>query len=131
MTYATLNRVWRDGDKVEVSMPMSLHSAPLFDSPDVQAVMYGPMVLAASMGNEGLDDRLVYGPNGPWPAKKDYSMPELVTSSGHVSDVVRRITKHGLHFETVHQPTTMQLKPLYQVLRERYTAYFKVNQNTV
>lgn len=131
MTYATLNRTWHDGDKVEVSLPMSLHSAPLFDAPEVQAVMYGPMVLAASMGDEGLSDKLIYGSSGPFPAKKDYPMPELVVSSGQGSDVVRRVSKHGLHFETVHQASTMQLKPLYQVMRERYTAYFKVNKQSV
>ena len=58
-------------------------------------------------------------------------MPELIAVSGHGRDVVRRVSRHGLHFETVNQQTVMQLKPLYQVLRERYSVYFKVDKESV
>src|SRR2546423_1088826 len=45
-SYITLDRVWNDGDKARVSMPMSLHLAPLPDEPTMQAAMYAPLVLA-------------------------------------------------------------------------------------
>lgn len=60
-TYLELKRKWQDGDKVEVSLPMSLHVAPLPDDDTLQAAMYGPLVLAAQMGKEGLTKEMIYG----------------------------------------------------------------------
>jgi DUF1680 family protein len=52
-SYLELKRKWQDGDKVEVSVPMSFHTAPLPDDDSLQAAMYGPLVLAAQMGKQG------------------------------------------------------------------------------
>jgi DUF1680 family protein len=129
-SYATLRRTWRDGDKVEVSLPMSLHVCPLPDAPNLQAVMYGPLVLAGGMGREGLTEARIYGSNNPRDDHRTYPMPELTTASGSASDAVRRLPGSELRFETVGQPATMQLKPLYQVMDERYTVYWKVRITT-
>ena len=43
-----------DGDRVEVDLPMRLHAAPMPDDATVQAVMYGPLVLAGKLGTAGL-----------------------------------------------------------------------------
>ena len=46
-SYVTLERTWKNGDKVEVLMPMGLHTEPFRDNPRRLALMYGPMVLAS------------------------------------------------------------------------------------
>lgn len=127
-TYAAIDRTWHDGDTVEVSLPMSLHVSAAPDDPTVQAVMYGPLVLAAEMGREGLSENLIYGPNGPWDDHHNYPMPALIASSGQASDVVRRVPGDDLRFETTGQSTTMQLKPMYQVMDQRYTVYWKTTR---
>lgn len=134
-TYATLDRLWQNGDKIEVSLPMSLHSAALYGAPDLQAVLYGPMVLAALMGQEGLSDKQIYGNNGPWPDTKDYPMPELISATEQGSDMVRRAPGKGsdneLRFVADGGAGEIELKPLYQIMSERYSVYFKVNQKNV
>ncbi|MCP5534220.1 MAG: glycoside hydrolase family 127 protein [Akkermansiaceae bacterium] len=45
--YATLDRNWRNGDKIEVRIPMSFHLMPLMDQPNVASIFYGPVLLAA------------------------------------------------------------------------------------
>jgi DUF1680 family protein len=129
-TYVTLERTWRDGDKVEVRLPMSMHTCAAPDDATVQAAMYGPLVLAGGMGREGLDEKKIYGPNGPWDDHdhKNFPMPELKAASGRAGDAVRRVSGGDLRFETTGASSTMQLKPLYQVLDERYTVYWKVNR---
>ncbi len=129
-TYTTLHRTWRDGDRIEVSLPMSLHVCPTPDDPTVQAVMYGPLVLAGDMGRDGLSNSRIYGHYGPQDNHRDYPMPELATASGLGSVAVRRVSGEELRFETIGQPTSMQLKPLYQVADERYTAYWKNQRKT-
>src|SRR5215470_209227 len=45
-SYLTLNRLWKPGDKIELSLPMQLHMSSMPDDESVQAAMYGPLVLA-------------------------------------------------------------------------------------
>src|SRR5262249_33661338 len=54
-SYLVLDRTWRDGDVVELSLPMKLHAAPMPDDASLVAAMYGPLVLAGKLGAAGLD----------------------------------------------------------------------------
>src|SRR5207248_8354148 len=49
-SYLALTREWRDGDKIELSLPMQLGSEPLPGDPATRAALYGPLVLAADVG---------------------------------------------------------------------------------
>src|SRR5690606_6215366 len=52
--YIELRREWRDGDRIEMSLPMHLRLEPLPGAPEYAAVLYGPIVLAGRLGTEGL-----------------------------------------------------------------------------
>lgn len=45
--YMELSRTWRNGDVLDIDLPMHLHLAPLPNAPQIAALMYGPLVLAA------------------------------------------------------------------------------------
>lgn len=53
-TYAQLSRTWAQGDAVSVRFPLRLRAEPTPDRPDIQALVYGPVVLTA------LDDSTRY-----------------------------------------------------------------------
>lgn len=44
--WVVVSRCWLAGDALEVTLPMRVGLAPAPDRPDVQAVTYGPVVLA-------------------------------------------------------------------------------------
>jgi DUF1680 family protein len=46
-TYVALTRSWATGDKVAVTIPLSLRAEPTPDRRDIQALVYGPVVLTA------------------------------------------------------------------------------------
>ncbi|MGO4428598.1 hypothetical protein AB4Z54_60190, partial [Streptomyces sp. MCAF7] len=50
-SWLVIDRSWKAGDRVEVTLPMALKLDPTPDDPDVQAVLYGPVVLAGAYGN--------------------------------------------------------------------------------
>ncbi|MGI5473041.1 beta-L-arabinofuranosidase domain-containing protein [Streptomyces sp. CA-132043] len=50
-SWFVLDRRWQPGDRVEVALPMRLTIEPTPDDPDVQAVLYGPVVLAGLYGD--------------------------------------------------------------------------------
>src|SRR5579872_3887155 len=62
-SYLNLSRLWKTGDKVELSLPMDLHVAPMPDDETVQAAMYGPLVLAGRF--EGVTRDMTYSGYGP------------------------------------------------------------------
>jgi uncharacterized protein len=131
-SYATLQRKWQEGDKVEVSLPMSLHAAALPDDPRIQAAMYGPLVLAAQMGREGLTKAMIYGDSGPDDEhQKAIPMLEVsTTNGGGAMQWVERIPDEKLRFQTAGQTEGTKLMPLYQIMDERYSVYWKVNQRS-
>jgi uncharacterized protein len=63
--YLEIPRIWKNGDKIEIELPMHLHSAPLPGDGTLQAAMYGPLVLASRLGSDGLTHEMQYGQNSP------------------------------------------------------------------
>jgi hypothetical protein len=62
-SYVTLTRNWRAGDRIEMELPMHLAAQALADDPGLQAFLYGPLVLTGDLGNEGLPEGHIIGPN--------------------------------------------------------------------
>ncbi|BBH69211.1 hypothetical protein ACTI_58960 [Actinoplanes sp. OR16] len=52
--YATLTRTWAAGDTIVVRLPMRVVLRPANDNPDLQAITYGPSVLAGNYGDTAL-----------------------------------------------------------------------------
>lgn len=54
--YAEVKREWKDGDRIDVAMPMALWTERLPHSSNFVAILYGPVVLAGRHGRDGLTD---------------------------------------------------------------------------
>jgi DUF1680 family protein len=132
-TYAELKRKWKDGDKIEVSFPMGLHTVPTPDDSTLQAAMYGPLVLAAQMGREGLTEKMIYGDSGPDDEhQKPIPMPEASAAGGALW--FEKVPGDALKFRTIGiqgGAQSVDLKPLHQIMDERYSVYVKVNTKAV
>jgi DUF1680 family protein len=104
ISYLTLKREWKDGDKVEVRMPMSLYTHPMPDDPELMAVMYGPLVLA------GLTPREQFFVGDP----KD------------LNAWIKPVEGRPLRFRTAGQPTDITFMPLNEVVGETYGVYWPI-----
>ncbi|MGB6690828.1 MAG: beta-L-arabinofuranosidase domain-containing protein [Terracidiphilus sp.] len=126
--YMTIERLWQPGDRVEIALPMRFHSAPLPGNPSLEAMMYGPLVLAGLMGKGGLTEEMIYGKEGPSYTGQytDAPMPRVEVAGG--APWVER-TGDALEFKTSGKAAAMELRPLYQVQDERYTIYFQTQRN--
>ncbi|MEI9974736.1 MAG: hypothetical protein WDO73_23410 [Ignavibacteriota bacterium] len=56
-----MTRPWKAGDKVELTVPMSLTVEAMPDDPKTQAFLYGPIVLAGDLGSDGLTEQMIVG----------------------------------------------------------------------
>ena len=127
-SYLTLNRVWKTGDKIELNLPMALHIDPMPDDHTVQAVMYGPLVLAGKF--DAVTKDMQYGDYEP-KASDEFKTPDIVADANQPTAWVEVDSKQPLNFKAVGQSQPINLVPLYQIINNRYTVYWKVKNKSV
>lgn len=130
-SYIPLDRTWRNGDALEIELPMTLRTEPLPGNADTVAFVYGPIVLAGKLGNKGIApgadiiiNERTYGDvlNDPI---------EVPVLSGEPSTIVASIVPTPgvpLTFTTskIGRPNDVTLVPYYQIAHERYSMYWKI-----
>jgi DUF1680 family protein len=132
-SYFVLDRVWRNGDHVDVNLPMNLHLAAMPDDPTMQAVLYGPLVLAGKLGKEGLNAANLRAPPTPPRTVPEYPLPaitppEIRVSGTNVDSWLRPVPGRPLEFRTAGQLSDLTFVPLNRLFDERYGVYWKVRQ---
>lgn len=132
--YAAVNRKWKNGDKVEVSLPMTLHAVQMPDKSDYFAFAYGPIVLAAKTSAEdqyGLfadDSRGGHIAHGKRVPLKDAPIvvgdpDKLATQLTAVAGKPLTFNLNGLY--TADQSINkMELIPFFRLHESRYIIYF-------
>jgi DUF1680 family protein len=122
-----VKRTWKTGDVITYTLPMEVRVEPLEGSPDEVAFAYGPCVLAADMGTEGLDkvqfylrDENTYV-NAPTPPA-----PVVVGSAGQLAAGVEPVPGEPLTFRThgIMRPADLTLRPYSRTHYVRYAVYF-------
>lgn len=125
-----------------MDMPLTLHINTAPDDKTVQAAMYGPVVLAALLGTEGLTTSMIYGGSGPRGFDDGYPMPEVdmrhrmshrakaeaPSPPNHDSVWFERAEAspfYSLRFHTRGRGPGHALVPLNQVMDDRYSVYLR------
>ena len=131
--YYVLERTWRDGDKLEVRLPMGLHAHPMPDDPTLVAMMYGPMVLAGKLGTEGLTPSTLRAPPTKPRTVPEYTLPPVSApafkgSSDDLAAWVHPVEGSSLEFRTAGQAQDVTLVPFHAIFDERYAIYWKLDK---
>mgnify|MGYP000259453881 CR=1 FL=1 len=133
-SYVSIKRTWKDGDVIDVKLPMHISVEKLPDGSNWVAFKYGPLVLANPAGTEHLDGlraddsrmgHVAYGPTVPL-----NEVPMLIKPKGELTNYVNP-TQKSLEFliTDIVSPKTKKgllLKPFYQIHDERYQMYWEV-----
>jgi DUF1680 family protein len=106
-SYVALDRTWNDGDVIDVTMPAALALERAPDSPVVQSVRLGAIVLAGGYGTTDVG-----------------SLPVLTPSS-------IQATATPLEFTAQANGAAVRLIPFYKMHHQRYTVYWSVPGGTV
>ncbi|WP_423127217.1 glycoside hydrolase family 127 protein [Gaoshiqia sp. Z1-71] len=133
-SYISLERSWKNDDKIEIDFPMELQVNPSAN-PEVVSLSYGPIVLAAKMGTEGMESPAPYSnPN----LHNDYytyeyKVPatlsnELNVRGKPVKEWLKPVDGQSLTFKTVGVSSGKDFTfiPLYDLHRERYVVYWEL-----
>lgn len=135
-SYAALRRQWRDGDRVEMELPMRTTIERLPDGSDWVAILHGPIVLAAPAGTNDLvglfadDSRMGHVAHGPLvPLDR---VPVLLARASDVPRHVKPDPATGpLCFRLVDiveppTPAGVLLIPFFRLHNSRYQMYWQL-----
>lgn len=134
--YASIRREWRNGDRIEVALPMGLRAERLPDGSDWAALLYGPIVLAAPVtagetpGERAEAGRMSHVAGGPLvPMDR---VPVLLASVADVSNHVVADPESGplcFRIKDIAEPAVpggIPVKPFYQIHHGRYQMYWQL-----
>jgi hypothetical protein len=124
-SYLVLRGPWKNGDRVELSLPMHLHAAPVPDKESLQAAMFGPLVLAARFEEEPrerwyrhfrAEEKQEPGPALQFKGKLD-------DPSSWLEPAVGKLT-----FRAVAHDQALPFVPLSSIVHERYAVYHEIHE---
>jgi hypothetical protein len=135
VSYAAITRLWRDGDRVDVELPMRTRIERLPDGSDYVAILHGPLVLAAETGRQGLDGliaddgRMAHLPAGP-----ELPLDSAPTLAGNVDTLAAQVPPVPGRPLTFQAPAIirpeeargLELVPFFRVHDSRYILYWRV-----
>lgn len=119
--YITLSRTWRDGDRIEMTLDMSLRLEPLPGDATRAALFYGPVLLAGDLGTEGMQapaphsDPALYNDYYTY----DYRIPEHLKTATLDTSTLQQTAP--LRWQT---PAGITVTPLYDLHRTRHVIYW-------
>lgn len=128
-SYITIDRTWKNGAKIEVHYPMHLYLTETNDNPDKAAIMYGPLVLAGTMGTEGMkapapfsnpelyNDYYTYDYNVPGSMKTGLKLDKK-----NLEQYIKSVSGNPLTFYV--EKENVRLEPIYRIHHQRYVVYW-------
>lgn len=134
-SYLAINRRWRDGDKVEVRLPMHTRVEYLPDGSSWASFLHGPIVLAAATSSEALeglradDSRMGHVADGPfYPIE---TAPLIVKKEKALTEAIVPLAGQPLTFSASELifPNSfrdLRLVPFFQLHDTRYMLYWQV-----
>ena len=138
--YVTIDRKWKKGDKIEVTLPMTLRYEACPNYEDYIAFKYGPILLGGKLPLDGEQLQNEYGAEGrmdhsPGARGRQMNLMRAPMLIGNRSDVLSRIKAQDLKklsftidarrpgVET-YKWTTLTLEPFYSIHHQRYMCYW-------
>ena len=129
-SYVEVNRSWKNGDRVELSLPMELTLEGLRNSDQYGAILYGPILLAGELGAKGITE-------DEFDQKMDHSAvhtislaetPVLSGSPAQILSSLQRRESETMSYSLIFpdQKTPISLIPLYRLHFQRYAIYWRI-----
>ena len=111
-SYVSIKRAWKDGDQIEIKMPFELREEGFADKPDREAVLDGPLVLAAAIDMNKPTPGIVSAP-GQWLRELRPVANETATFDAPVFRIPGE-----------EKSETLTLMPFYKIYQKKYEVYW-------
>jgi hypothetical protein len=127
-SYFKLRREWRNGDKIEIRLPMSLRIEFLPETTNEVAVLYGPIVLAGELGTNGMPNPPIATTQTAYSRVPTPAVPMFESPADSLVKNIKPVPGKPLTFQTrgIGRPKDVTLIPFYQLHRQRYSVYWQL-----
>lgn len=128
-SYVEITRRWRDGDVIDLQLAMEIAADSAPAAPDIVAFTYGPLVLAAALGREGLApgaDIIVNEREIGKYNDSPFVPPVLRGDPDEIAQTLRRGDAYNEFFLVSAEQKPVRLIPYYRIAHERYATYWKI-----
>jgi uncharacterized protein len=129
-SYIAIERQWRNGDVIEVHLPMHLYTEALPGEPGIVSALYGPVVLVGRMGREGLSPGADLIVNERLSGTMLNDPTDVPDWPGTPATFVQAFsaTDKPLHFQVrgFEGTRTIEMMPYYALAHERYNLYWRI-----
>ncbi len=136
-SYAAIRRKWKNGDKIEVGLPMRTTVERLPDGSDWVAILHGPIVLANPSGtndmyglfaNDGRMAHVAFGPMVPLDKvsvllSTDEELPKHIVADASAGPLDFRL------MDVIHPAVSegLPLVPFFRLHEQRYQMYWELS----
>lgn len=112
-SFVSVKRIWKNGDKMEINMPMSLYTEVIQDNADRRALLYGPVLLAGALGTEH---------------RETGDIPAFVSVDKQIVKYIKQVKNLPLTFisHSLGVPGDVPFIPFYQTYDQYYSVYWDV-----
>ncbi|HTO04439.1 MAG TPA: beta-L-arabinofuranosidase domain-containing protein, partial [Opitutus sp.] len=133
-SYVSIEREWRNGDQIQIELPMRTSVERLPDGSDYVALLHGPVVLAAKSGVDELDGLVAgdarMGHVSPGPYLPLDEAPMLVGDVATIANQIRPVKGKPFTFTAASairpkEFQQMELVPFFRVHDARYMMYWR------
>lgn len=127
--YLALEREWRDGDTIELRLPMSLRVRPAMDDAKLVSFFYGPVLLAGALGTQDMPaSDTTTSPQG----FHNRPVPPVPMLASIAPTAMRAVMDRPLHFAAplvggTNQTRSVEFIPFYELHHQRYSLYWRAN----
>jgi len=122
-----LENTWKNDDVIEIRLPMSLHTMPLPDDPNMTAVLYGPVVLAGVLEEPADKEPVIEaGNDGNIVHQKSFPPLQIEGDPQKPAEWIVPVEGQPLTFAVPGQPLIKRLAPFANIMNERYGLYWPV-----
>jgi uncharacterized protein len=129
-TYVSLNRKWKAGDVVTLTLPASLRLEQARDDSSMVSVFFGPVLLAGELGRDNMpNDSADSEANMKSPA---VPVPDIASPSRNPADWLELRQDAKLTFTAQHAGPAdgITFRPIYEVHHQRYSVYWRLGQTS-
>ncbi|MEH0153490.1 glycoside hydrolase family 127 protein [Limibacter armeniacum] len=109
--FVTLNRTWKNGDRITYTMPMNIHAESLLGDTTKKAFLYGPLLLAADLGDQNISE---------------YHTPSIVADNQEPLLAMEDVSTLTFSTANTGRPTDLKFRPFNQLNKQGYMLYTDV-----
>lgn len=124
--YYTISREWQKGDKIMVTFPMALHTYTARDSENKVSFMYGPVVLAGSLGKENFPPDDFADDHTSFDNHTGIDVADIIADDKNPDTFIKLTNKEKLEFTLNTGSQNIKLIPYADLHHERYTLYWNL-----